>query len=225
MWWQSVRVSCCVRVCGPGCACLHACLCECACTLLCVWGCEKPSVWSLRAVLAWCSDHEAWMLTSCVLSSSETQAEGLAPARRLHPGPVDPHPAHLLQDLRHQTPQAHLLSGKETLWRTGGANWAGKAVRSTTSPLALFLWGGVQAESWGSHGNTWITFMNCSVLFLLFLLWLQLWLLFRVTLHCNYLISVWNWGCVWCFSLTTLLSATVSFHPFLNLSECTRCTF
>lgn len=50
------------------------------------------------------------MFLTLFLLCTETQAEGLAPSGRLHPRPVDPHPARLLQNLRHQTPQAHLLN-------------------------------------------------------------------------------------------------------------------
>ncbi|KAG9334075.1 hypothetical protein JZ751_009167 [Albula glossodonta] len=44
-------------------------------------------------------------------NAAQTQAEGLAPSRWLHPGSVDPDSDGVLQDLRDQAPQAHLLSG------------------------------------------------------------------------------------------------------------------
>lgn len=64
------------------------------------------------------------LLSFFFLLVSETEAERLAPPWRLHPGPVDPDSAGILQDVRHEAPQTHLLrlpavTGHMEAWSCG----------------------------------------------------------------------------------------------------------
>lgn len=80
-------------------------------------------------------------LTSLFL---EAQTERLAPSRRLHPWPLDPHPACVFQDVRHEAPQTHLLRrpprrGREAFRKAASKRETWKMEGITTVWAQLFV--------------------------------------------------------------------------------------